>query len=165
MTIPSNAVRHPLHPSALPRQERGREQVRPRRVRRPTERLLAKGTAVRDEPSCAVGIARAGRRGVDRVGRRSSMAAVVCAVVSVLLVLGILGRVTQPIPVNSVPAATTTTLVGAGETLWSIARRTVPESPQGEVVARIKLLNGPDAADLRVGRVLRVPAGTGVGNH
>ncbi|ASO19268.1 hypothetical protein AHOG_08115 [Actinoalloteichus hoggarensis] len=80
---------------------------------------------------------------------------------ALLLVAALLGAAwvsSRPAADGPVPVETTTVTVGAGETVWSIARRTVPESAPAEVVERIRLLNGPDIAELRVGRVLRVPA-------
>ncbi|APU19739.1 LysM domain-containing protein [Actinoalloteichus sp. GBA129-24] len=82
--------------------------------------------------------------------------------VLVALLLGMAWGAARPSSAGPVPEATTITTVGAGETVWSIARRAVPGSAPAEVVDRIRLLNGPEVAELRVGRVLRVPA---AGDH
>lgn len=58
------------------------------------------------------------------------------------------------------PPRTTTVLVRANESLWTIAsRHPCPGNTTAETVETIRALNGLDSAPLRAGRVLRVPAG------
>ncbi len=52
-----------------------------------------------------------------------------------------------------------TVTVNYGDTLWSIAGRTAPESPRNEAILRIGELNDLDSGDLQPGQVLFVPAG------
>jgi hypothetical protein len=55
------------------------------------------------------------------------------------------------------PESTTTVQVGAGETLWDIARDVAAEGRTAEMVAHIKELNGLDSGSLAAGQELRVP--------
>ncbi len=61
------------------------------------------------------------------------------------------------------PAATPQRLVdvtvGPGDTLWGIAGEVAPDRDPRAVIAEIEELNGLTSAALRVGVVLRVPAG------
>jgi hypothetical protein len=60
----------------------------------------------------------------------------------------------------AVPAATTVVQVGAGETLWDVARRVVPGTPVAAVVQRIRELNGLDGSSVHAGQPLVVPDGS-----
>jgi hypothetical protein len=60
----------------------------------------------------------------------------------------------------AVPAATTVAQVGAGETLWDVARRVVPGTPVAAVVQRIRELNGLDGSSVHAGQPLVVPDGS-----
>lgn len=57
------------------------------------------------------------------------------------------------------PARTAVIRVGAGETVWDVARRVAPQSDQTAVVERIRQLNGIVASDILPGQQLRVPDG------
>lgn len=80
-----------------------------------------------------------------------------------LAVIGGLGWLGQP-PSAALPAQTTVVRVGAGETVWDVARRVAPESDPREVVARIRQLNGMTGSAVWPGRQLQVPDGTGAGS-
>jgi hypothetical protein len=57
----------------------------------------------------------------------------------------------------AVPERTATVTVGAGETLWDVARHYAPGSDAGAVVARIKQLNNLGDAGVVPGLPLTVP--------
>jgi hypothetical protein len=76
---------------------------------------------------------------------------VVLAVVWVALVINM--RDSGP----AIPAATTVVRVGAGETVWDVARRAVPGTPVAAVVQRIRELNGLDGSTVHAGQPLVVP--------
>jgi len=77
------------------------------------------------------------------------------AVVTLIVVsgLGWIGQNTAP----EVPANTAVVQVGAGETLWDIARRVAPRSDPRAVVERIRQLNRITGSAVSPGQRLQVP--------
>jgi len=57
-----------------------------------------------------------------------------------------------------IPAATAQVVVGQGDTVWDIARRTAPDADPAAAAAHIAELNGLHSAALRPGQVLTAPA-------
>ena len=84
---------------------------------------------------------------------------VATAVVAFLSVCGLVLLGGQAQPGEPVPEATTVVVVGAGETIWQVARRLAPESQPGAVVQRIRELNQLPGSALQPGQPLRVPDG------
>jgi LysM repeat protein len=60
---------------------------------------------------------------------------------------------------SELPATTSVVQVGAGETLWDVARRVAPHADQQAVVDRIRTLNGLVGSAVQPGQQLRVPDG------
>ena len=75
-----------------------------------------------------------------------------------LAVVGGLGWIGQGAPPR-VPANTVVVEVGAGETIWDIARRVAPRSDQRAVVERIRQLNQIVGSAVSPGQRVRVPDG------
>ena len=55
------------------------------------------------------------------------------------------------------PPATRSVVVGPGDTLWEIARESVPQADTRDVVAQIRRLNGLSSGSIAVGDELEVP--------
>jgi LysM domain-containing protein len=75
-----------------------------------------------------------------------------------LAVVGGLSWLGQGAPPR-VPANTVRVQVGAGETIWDIARRIAPRSDQRAVVERIRQLNHILGSAVSPGQQLQVPDG------
>jgi predicted Zn-dependent protease len=60
---------------------------------------------------------------------------------------------------SELPATISMVRVGAGETLWDVARRVAPHADQQAVVDRIRTLNGLVSSAVQPGQQLRVPDG------
>lgn len=86
------------------------------------------------------------------VARLVATATVTLAVVGGLSWLG-------PGATPRIPADTEVTRVGAGETVWDVARRVAPQFDQRAVVGRIRQLNGIVDAAVAPGQQLQVPDG------
>ena len=84
---------------------------------------------------------------------------VATAVVAFLSVCGLVLLGGQAQPGEPVPEATTVVVVGAGETIWQVARRLAPESQPGAVVQRIRELNQLPGSAVQPGQPLQVPDG------
>jgi Tfp pilus assembly protein FimV len=84
---------------------------------------------------------------------------VIAGVVTFTVVCGlaVLGQVAAGGP--GVPATTAVVQVGAGETVWDVARRVAPDAATPAVVQRIRELNAMAGSELRPGQQLRVPDG------
>lgn len=93
------------------------------------------------------------RAPIVRPGRAAGL---VAAAAITLVVVGGLGWIGQNTP-PEVPANTAVVQVGAGETLWDIARRVAPRSDQRAVVERIRQLNHIMGSAISPGQWLRVP--------
>ncbi len=106
----------------------------------------------------AVSGAQAGHPSALRSGR---VRRVVAAVTVTLAVVGGLGWIGSgwvgPGASPGIPAQTAVIRVGAGETLWDVARRVAPQSDQRAVVARIRQLNGIVGSAITPGQQLQVP--------
>lgn len=89
-------------------------------------------------------------------GRRGLVAT---AVVTALSVCGLALLGGQAQPGEPVPEATTVVEVGAGETIWQVARRLAPESQPRAVVQRIRELNQLPGSAVQPGQPLHVPDG------
>jgi hypothetical protein len=88
--------------------------------------------------------------------RSSLLIAMVALVLGMLLsVLGWGGSSSS----SELPATTSMVRVGAGETLWDVARRVAPHADQQAVVDRIRTLNGLVSSAVQPGQQLRVPDG------
>ncbi|MGH3830056.1 MAG: LysM peptidoglycan-binding domain-containing protein [Pseudonocardiaceae bacterium] len=89
------------------------------------------------------------------------MARVIAAAAVTLAVVGGLGLIGQGWSGQGaspgIPAETTVTRVGAGETVWDVARRVAPQSDQPAVVERIRQLNGIAGSAIIPGQQLQVP--------
>ncbi|MEO7378371.1 MAG: LysM peptidoglycan-binding domain-containing protein [Nakamurella sp.] len=57
------------------------------------------------------------------------------------------------------PSGTTSVTVVAGDTLWSIAQRSAPDTEVWSVIDEISALNGLTGSDISAGQVLVVPVG------
>ena len=89
---------------------------------------------------------------------RSSRSAslVTAATVTLAAVVGLgLAQGTEP----GIPEETAVVWVGAGETVWDVARRVAPQSDQRAVVERIRQLNGIVGSTVAPGQQLQVPHG------
>jgi hypothetical protein len=90
--------------------------------------------------------------------RSSRVARVVAAATLTLAVVGGLGWIGQAAS-PGLPAKTMVIRVGAGETVWDVARRVAPQSDQHAVVERIRQLNGIVGSAMTPGQQLQVPDG------
>jgi LysM domain len=90
--------------------------------------------------------------------RSSRVARVVVAATVTLAVVGGLGWIGQAAS-PGLPAKTAVIRVGAGETVWDVARRVAPQSDQRAVVERIRQLNGIVGSAITPGQQLQVPNG------
>jgi hypothetical protein len=90
-----------------------------------------------------------------RSGRVARLIAVVTVTLAVVASLGWLGQGPNP----GIPAETTVIRVGAGETLWDVARRVAPQADQRAVVERTRQLNGIAGSSVAPGQQLQVPDG------
>jgi hypothetical protein len=88
-----------------------------------------------------------------RSGRVAKVVAAVAVTLAIVGGLGWLGQTASP----GIPAETTVIRVGAGETVWDVARRVAPESDQRAVVERIRHLNGLIGSAIAPGQQLQVP--------
>jgi len=97
------------------------------------------------------------------VVRRRRFAAVVglSVLLGALLVVGVdlSGPEGAASPTGSVPEAVTVTVVGEGETLSDVARRSVPRAEAEATMSRIRALNALPDSSVRAGRPLTVPVG------
>jgi hypothetical protein len=101
---------------------------------------------------CRLSPARPSVRPPRRLARWVSAATVTLAVVGGL---GWMGQGARP----GIPAHTAVARVGAGETLWDVARRVAPHSDQRAMVGRIQQLNGMVGSAVAPGQQLQVPDG------
>lgn len=85
-------------------------------------------------------------------------ARVVSLVASVTVVLAVAGGLnwTGTAANPGIPADTAVIQVGAGETVWDVARRVAPRSDQGAVVERIRQLNALGGSAIAPGQQLQV---------
>lgn len=103
----------------------------------------------------AMGGANPGRPAALRSGRLVRLVAAVTVTLAVVGGLGWIGQGTSP----GIPAERAVIRVGAGETIWDVARRVAPQSDQRAVVERIQQLNGIVGSALEPGQQLQVPHG------
>lgn len=82
----------------------------------------------------------------------------VAAATVTLAVVGGLGWIGQGAS-PGIPTQTAVARVGAGETLWDVARRVAPQSDQRAIVERIRQLNGIVGSAVAPGQQLQVPHG------
>ncbi len=104
----------------------------------------------------AVGGAQAAHPSALRSGRVRRVVAAVTVTLAVVGGLGWIGPGASP----GIPAQTAVVRVGAGETVWDVARRVAPQSDQSAVVERIRQLNGIVGSAITPGQQLQVPHGT-----
>jgi len=92
--------------------------------------------------------------------RWRALQVVIAGMVTFTVVCGLaaLGQVAAEDP--TVPATTAVVEVGAGETVWDVARRVAPDTATPAVVQRIRELNGMVGSELRPGQQLTVPDGS-----
>lgn len=135
---------------AAPRIASGRSRpVTPRGMSRPRGRAPRLVLPVLAGPPCV--------HPVQPPCRRRGLVAT--AVVAFLSVCGLALLGMQAQPGEPVPEATTVVEVGAGETMWQVARRLAPESEPGAVVQRILELNQLPGSAVQPGQPLQVPDG------
>ncbi|MDQ3760316.1 MAG: LysM peptidoglycan-binding domain-containing protein [Actinomycetota bacterium] len=103
----------------------------------------------------AVSGAEAARRPTLWPSRVARLVAVATVTLAVAGGLSWIGQDARP----GVPAETAVTRVGAGETVWDVARRVAPRSDQRAVVERIQQLNGMVGSAVQPGQQLQVPDG------
>ncbi len=90
-------------------------------------------------------------------GRRPAcLVAVATVTLAVAAGLGFIGQGTAT---SGIPAETAVVRVGAGETVWDVARRVAPQSDQRAVVDRIRQLNGVVGSAVAPDQELLVPDG------
>jgi hypothetical protein len=106
-------------------------------------------------PAPAVGGAEAACPPALRSGRVANVVAAAAVALAVVGGLGWIGQGASP----GVPAETAVIRVGAGETVWDVARRVAPQSDQRAVVERIRQLNGLVGSAITPGQQLQVPDG------
>ncbi len=87
-----------------------------------------------------------------RMSRAARLAMTLATVAAVLVV-------TATAVMSAGPTGTTSVTVVAGDTLWSIAQRSVPDDDVRSVIDEISALNGLTGADIVAGQVLVVPLG------
>lgn len=137
-----------LPPAARPASGRSRPAT-PRGVSRPRGRAPRLVLPVLAGPPCVHPVQPPCRR-------RGLVATAVVAFLS-MCGLALLGGQAQPgVPV---PETTTVVEVGAGETIWQVARRLAPESQPRAVVQRIRELNQLPSSAVQPGQPLQVPDG------
>jgi hypothetical protein len=95
-----------------------------------------------------------------RSGRLASVVAAATVTVAIVGGLGWIGQGASP----GIPAETAVIRVGAGETLWDVARRVAPQSDQRALVHRIRELNGIVGSAIEPGQRLQVPDGALTGS-
>ena len=127
------------------------------RVERTVHGRCVPAPRVRRHPAAARTVRRAPLALRYRVRRVAAL--VVLAVVAAGVVVG-LGAVADVAHDSGpgIPAATAQVVVGKGDTVWEIARRTAPDADPAAAAAHIAELNGLRSAALRPGQVLTVPA-------
>ncbi|NMH95870.1 LysM peptidoglycan-binding domain-containing protein [Pseudonocardia acidicola] len=104
----------------------------------------------------------AGTPSARRYRLRRAVAGAVLMLVSAGAVVGwgqLAGLAGDAVARSTVPSGTREVSVRAGDTVWGVARRAAPASDTSAVVERIVVDNGLSSTSLRVGQVLRVPAG------
>ena len=162
ITLTAPAVRRTVQRQARPVTP---SSAAPRAVVRPTAPMsyaagdLAAPTLVLPRPVAASTTA---PLRLTRRGRRLARTVVIVLAVVAALALSIAGRggIGQAGDGSAVPA-TSTVVVQPGETLWQVARGVARDADPRETIARIQELNGlsgADAATLRPGQTLIVPA-------
>jgi LysM domain len=97
-----------------------------------------------------------------RVFLRRRIVALAVLVLGTLVVAGIvvgLALLGSSAAESEVPDRTIVVQVAPGETLWELAERVAPASPTGQVVERIRELNGMRGITIHPGQPLIVPDG------
>jgi hypothetical protein len=112
-------------------------------------------SARRQVLTSAVGTAETVRSPAGRTGRGARLVAAATVTLAVVGGLGWIGQGAHP----RVPANTVVVEVGAGETIWDIARRVAPRSDQRAVVERIRQLNQIVGSAVSPGQQVQVPDG------
>jgi hypothetical protein len=110
-------------------------------------------SARRQVLASAAKTAAAVRSPMVRPGPGARLVAAAAVTLIVVSGLGWIGQNTAP----EVPANTAVVQVGAGETLWDIARRVAPQSDPRAVVERIRQLNQITGSAVSPGQWLQVP--------
>lgn len=106
----------------------------------------------------APGVPVPSRPGRPRPAQLIAAVAVTLAVVGALDLLGQTASTEVPAR-TAVPAETAVVRVGAGETVWDVARRVAPESDPRAVVDQIRQLNRMVGSAVEPGEQLQVPDG------
>jgi hypothetical protein len=105
--------------------------------------------------TAAVETAETGCSPAARTGRGARLVAAATVTLAVVGGLGWIGQSAHP----RVPANTVVVEVGAGETIWDIARRVAPRSDQRAVVERVWQLNQIVGSAVSPGQQIQVPDG------
>ncbi|RZS30578.1 LysM domain-containing protein [Herbihabitans rhizosphaerae] len=136
-------VEHDHRPSHAPERRRPVEPTRP-----PTRERAASAPPVPAGTVCGQRPGRLRMRWLVMLG-----AAVFAAVVG----LGLFADAVVGSPEDALPQTTAVVHVGAGESLWEVASRTLPDADTSAVVERIKELNRLGNAAVSPGQPLTVP--------
>jgi len=103
----------------------------------------------------AVGPAKTVRSPAQRTGQGARLVAAATVTLAVVGGLGWIGQGAHP----RFPTNTVVVQVGAGETIWDVARRVAPRADQRAVVERIRQLNHILGSAVSPGQQLQVPDG------
>jgi nucleoid-associated protein YgaU len=128
--------------------------ARPMAPRPVPERTVARAAAPTRPAPSARPATRSARLRLTRRGRLllvvlPSVLAATCGLVAVAGPL---------VPAQADPATSRSVVVGAGDTLWSIAERVAPNADPRDVVARLEAANGLPDATIQAGARLVLPA-------
>jgi LysM domain len=127
---------------------------------RPTRPVaLTRPLPVPPAPVPPIAPAGRGRPVSDSVLRSGRPARLVAAATVTLAVVAGLSFMAQSTITPEIPVETAVIRVGAGETVWDVARRVAPQSDQRAVVERIQQLNGVVGSAVAPGQELLVPDG------
>jgi nucleoid-associated protein YgaU len=100
---------------------------------------------------------RAGSRTPVRLTRRGRAVAVGLLLnLAVAAVVAVLALAASATPADR-HAATSTVVVGSGDTLWSIAKRVDPQGDPRATIAELRSLNGLSGSTIEVGQELYLP--------
>jgi hypothetical protein len=157
--VPCRPTGHPATRPVPPGPRPVRPAERPAPGRPGGRRAAPELPAVR--PRVHGGTRRAGVAGVAplRVVHRRRRVAVVALGLALAVLVAVAVSLLDGAPVGAVPSSTTVTVVGAGESLTDVARRSAPGADAGATVERIRELNTLSSSSLTAGRPLVVPAG------
>lgn len=127
------------------------------RVERTVHGRCVPATRVRRRPAAARTVRQAPLALRYRVRRAAALVVLAVVAAGAVVGLGALADAARDAG-PGIPVATAQVVVGQGDTVWDIARRTAPDADPAAAAAHIAELNGLRSAALRPGQVLTVPA-------